>query len=115
MAILFIRTANLNISEQMEPFVHNFNLVVLLKSGENPGNFRVGVQPIKPNNDRLPPLSFTVNLPPPQEQGSCVIGQVSFPFDLPGLWWFDVTLNDVRVTRIPMRVIYLPQPMMGPM
>ncbi len=98
----------------MIPFVYDFCLVVMLKTGENPGNFRVGVQPIKPNNDRLPTFVYTVNLEPPANRGANVVGRVSFPFDMPGLWWFDITLNEVRLTRIPMQIIYLPQPILGP-
>lgn len=100
--------------EQMIPFAYNFCLVVMLKTGANAGTFRVGVQPIKPNNERLQMIVHTVNLESPGDRGANVIAKImGFPFDMPGVWWFDITLNEVKLTRIPLRIIYLQQPILG--
>lgn len=98
----------------MEPFEYEFFIVVMLKTGENQGTFRVSVQAVKPTNEHLPPFTYTVNLESPGDRGANVVGRVRIPFDVDGLWWFDVSLNDCRVTRIPFRVIYLPQQLQGP-
>src|SRR5437660_7968689 len=63
--------------EEMMPFVYNLCLVVMLKTGENPGNFRVGVQPIRPNNERLPMFVNTVNLEATAERGANLVVRVS--------------------------------------
>ena len=31
-----------------------------------------------------------------------------FAFDLEGLYWFDITINDNLLTRVPMRINYQP-------
>lgn len=98
----------------MEPFEYEFYILISLKTGENPGVFRVTVQAIKPTNERLPPFNYSAHLESPADRGVNIVGKVRIPFDVDGLWWFDVLINDFRVTRMPFRVIYLPQQIPGP-
>jgi hypothetical protein len=44
-----------------------------------------------------------------EDRGVDSIGMIRIKFDLTGIYWFNVKLNDVIVTRIPFRVIYMPQ------
>lgn len=99
-------------SAQIASFTWDIHIVVTFKTGENPGAYQVGVQPIRPDNTRMDKFNYPMLLESPADRGSSVIAQVRFPFDMAGLWWFDVTLNNVRVSRIPMRIIYQQQPTM---
>lgn len=95
----------------MEPFEYDLSFLFVLKTGENPGNFRLTVEPIKPvTNERLPPIQSTLILEPPGDRGMNFVARAKVMLDLPGIWWFDVGLNGKRITRIPFNVIYVPQP-----
>ena len=94
---------------QMAPFVYEIEILVMLKSGENPGMFKLSIQPVKPSNERMPPANYTLNLEAPADRGMNVRARVKVSFDEPGLWWFDILLNDKKITRIPLRVMYQPQ------
>lgn len=96
-------------SPAMEPFEHEFYLLVILKSGENPGTYRVTVQPKKPSDETLPPFNSTVHLEAPADRGTNIVARMRLLFDVPGLWWFDVRINDKLVSRLYLRLIYLPQ------
>jgi hypothetical protein len=99
----------------MEPFPYRIALVLMLKSGEALGNYQISIQPIKPEtNEKLPAVVYPVNFESPADRGVGICADMQIVFDVPGLWWFDIYLSGQgkvrRVTRIPFRIIYLPQP-----
>jgi hypothetical protein len=99
----------------MEPFPYRLALVLNFKSGEALGNYQISIQPIKPDtNEKLPAASYTVKFEAPADRGVGIAADMEIVFDVPGLWWFDIYLSGQgkvrRVTRIPFRIIYLPQP-----
>jgi len=101
----------------MDPFPYQFSLLLGFKSGEALGNYQVSIQPIKPESDaKMPPANYTVNFEAPADRGVGICAIMQITFDVPGLWWFDVYLTELsglkrirRVTRIPFRIVYLPQ------
>lgn len=102
-------------SDVMEPFAYRLFLLLVFKSGEALGNYQVSIQPIKPEtNEKMPPVVYPVNFESPGDRGVGICADMQILFDVPGLWWFDVYLSGQgqmrRVTRIPFRIIYLPQP-----
>lgn len=99
----------------MEPFPYRFTMLLSFKSGEALGNYQVSIQPIKPGTDeKLPPAVYSVNFEGPADRGVAICAEMQIVFDVAGLWWFDIYLsgegNVRRVTRVPFRIIYLPQP-----
>lgn len=101
----------------MDPFPYQFNLLLGFKSGEALDNYQVTIQPIKPEGDqKVPPANYTVNFEAPADRGVGICAIMQIQFDVPGLWWFDIYLTELsghkrirRVTRIPFRIVYLPQ------
>lgn len=100
----------------MDPFPYQIALVVTFKSGEALGNYQISIRPTKPDNQKMGPASYTVNFESPPDRGVGICANMQIVFDVPGLWWFDIYLTELagqktvrRVTRIPMRIIYLPQ------
>lgn len=101
----------------MAPFPYQFNLLLGFKSGEALGNYQVSIQPIKPEGEeKMQPATYTVNFEAPADRGVGICALMQVQFDVPGLWWFDIYLTELsglkrirRVTRIPLRIIYLPQ------
>lgn len=100
----------------MEPFDYPMCLLIAFKSGEALGTYQISITPIRPDtNEKLPPMSMNVNFEAPAYRGVGIAAQLAMRFEVPGVWYFDVELEGEgrpkrRVTRIPFRVIYLPQP-----
>lgn len=98
----------------MEPFPFQFALVLSFKSGEALGTYQLSIQPIKPGtNEKMPAAVYPVNFEMPADRGVAMCAAMQIVFDVPGLWWFDIYLSGEgkvrRVTRVPFRIIYLPQ------
>lgn len=101
----------------MDPFSYQFFLLLGFKSGEALGNYQISIQPIKPEGDvKIPAANYTVNFEPPADRGAGICAVMQITFDVPGLWWFDIYLTELsgpkrirRVTRVPLRIVYLPQ------
>jgi hypothetical protein len=92
-------------AEQMGQTTINFTIVVIFKAGELYGNHKIGIQPYTPNNEPMPPMEFPA-LFEGQERGIQIILPIGFPVSEDGLYWFDVSVNGQRYTRIPLRIIY---------
>jgi hypothetical protein len=102
-------------NEVMDPFEYHFVLLLNFKSGQALGTYKISIQPIKPGtNEKLPAAVYSVNFEPPEDRGVGLCADMRVEFDVQGLWWFDIYLSgerrERRVSRIPFRIIYLPQP-----
>jgi hypothetical protein len=97
---------------EMQPFIANITLVVMLKSGEARGSHGVMLRPEAPGGFQMPPFEQTVHL-----QGGAWGAAIVMPLQLPvseqGVYWFDVFLTDPTnadsaqfLTRIPLEVVY---------
>lgn len=93
----------------MQPFEHRFTLFVRFKRGWAPGPYELKISSIKPSGDGPSPLQQTIFFEGDEDRGVDVVIKAKMTFDTPGIYWFDVALNDVRMTRIPFRVVYLTQ------
>ena len=98
----------------MEMFVHNLGLLVRLKAGAARGTIQVNVQIRKPSNKVFGEMSHPVHLPGPEDAGIDLVFNLNLKIDEVGTWWFDVLLNGERWTRVPLRVVYLPQEIKQP-
>jgi hypothetical protein len=100
-------------SEQMPPVTHKFVLVIALKSGRARGPHAVKLVIERPSGLRDDGPTFTAMMEG-EDHGQNLILNLQQTFSEQGLYWFDVLINDVLVTRVPWRVIYtrtlLPQP-----
>jgi hypothetical protein len=94
---------------EMEPFEYDMTLFLRFKSGYARGTHALEVQPVKPSGESLPPMRMSILFEGEEDRGVDSIGMIRIKFDLTGIYWFNVKLNDVIVTRIPFRVIYMPQ------
>jgi len=89
----------------MQPQVVQLTLVVAFKSGQYNGNAKIGVRPIKPSGEEMPQMEFSA-LFEGAERGNQLILPIGFPVDEDGLYWFDITVNGQRYTRVPLRLMY---------
>ena len=94
---------------EMEP--HDMELVLLLrfKSGSARGSYPLEIRLQKPSGESLTPGSQTIMFEGEDDRGTDVVIHMTTRIELTGLYWFDVYLNNTRVTRIPLRIVYLRQ------
>lgn len=95
--------------EAMEPFDYDATLLLKLKSGWARGSFPLEVRLVKPSGENPPPLQQTVYFEGEEDRGIDIVVNMRIKFDVTGIYWFQVYLRDVCLTRIPLRVIYMPQ------
>ncbi len=89
----------------MPPMTHTFWLAVMLKSGSAVGRHEVKVVPQLPSGETKDPLVLTVHFEG-GEKGANVMAQMTFQFVYEGLHWFNVYLDEAKLTAIPLLVRY---------
>ncbi len=95
----------LNPPEAMPPFTHPLWLAIMLKSGTARGRHELSIVPEQPSGETGTPIRLTVHLEG-EEKGANVLAQTALQFTLEGLHWFNVYLDEDRLTRIPLRIRY---------
>ncbi len=94
---------------EMEPFDYQLKLLIKFKSGWARGVHKVKIQPAKPSGELMPELIRSVLFEGEEDRGVDIIIDSTFKLDETGIYWIYISLNDTRVTQIPLRVIYIPQ------
>lgn len=92
--------------EHMEPFTYALTLFISLKSGSARGDRQLKIAMVKPSGEYALPAFQTVHFEGEDDQGVAIVVEMKLGFDLEGLYWFELELNDVLLTRVPLRVIY---------
>lgn len=95
--------------EQMEPFDYELAMLIRFKSGWARGPHSLQVNLIKPSGESPPPVERELNFEGEEDRGVDLVANLVMRFEVPGIYWFEVYLNNVRLTRIPLRIIYLRQ------
>jgi len=95
--------------EDMPPFNFTFELLLKFKAGRARGVYAIKLQPVKPSGEFMPPLINNVFFEGEDDRGVDIMTPTVFTFDQSGTYWIRVYLNDDEVTRIPFKVIYMPQ------
>jgi len=94
-----------NPPEEMPPFVHNFILVIMLKSGVARGRSEIKVVPELPSGATTGAFTSTVYFEG-EEKSANVVLRLSQRFPVEGLYWFTVHVSGQKLTAIPLRVRY---------
>lgn len=94
----------------MQPTVLTPVLVVAMKAGTFRGPAALEIQPILPSGDKRPAFRLPVHFEGDDDRGVFAAMQLQFLVTEPGLYWFEIRLFEALLTRVPMRVVYLPQP-----
>lgn len=97
----------------LEPFQQQIWLLIAFKSGAARGRFQVTIQVEKPSGEAGPQVKLPVHFEG-EDRGVNIVLPTLFEADMEGLYWFDVNFSGTRVTRMPLRVVYQPQPQPGP-
>ncbi|MGH9511539.1 MAG: hypothetical protein ACRD2U_05330 [Terriglobales bacterium] len=90
----------------MAPTAVQATLVVVFKSGIHRGTGHLTITPISPSEVRLTPLVLPVHFDGDDDRGLAVLLPMAFPIQEPGLYWFDISLDNQSFSHIPLRVVY---------
>lgn len=95
--------------KEMEAWEHDLTLLIRMKSGMARGAYPLEIRLVKPSGESPTPMTQTVYFEGEEDRGIDVVGHMRIKFDMTGVYWFQIKLGEVRLTQIPLRVIYLPQ------
>lgn len=96
-------------SQTMEPFDYPLSLLLRFKAGAARGTYKIDVRIVRPSNETAGTMSHPIHFPGPDDAGTDVVVNIMMRIDEAGTWWFEISVNDNRWMRIPLRVVYLPQ------
>ena len=99
---------------ELEPFDYPVWLYIAFKSGSARGVKELTFRIQKPSGDSLPATSLPVHFEGEDDRGVAAAVQIHLRIDIVGVWWFDISLDGVSVTKLPLRVIYMRQTSQGP-
>lgn len=101
--------------EQAPQVPLQLTLAVVLKSGFFNGKGTITIRPKTPSGADLPPAQFPA-LFEGNERGVQILLPLAMMLPEEGLYWFEVLVNDVLLTKIALRVMHQPaiQVQMGP-
>lgn len=92
--------------DTMPPAPVNLTLLIALKSGEARGRHDLQIQIENPSGLRTPLAQAFSILLEGGDRGANLIVNLNFTALQEGLYWFDVYLDGVRITRVPLRLVY---------
>lgn len=95
-------------AEMPEGGLLNTTLVVALKADDARGRFPVTVRPQEPSGVYLPGQTMDVTFEG-DERGVNLFLTMGIAA-IEGLYWFEVLVNDIVLTRVPLRIIYQRMP-----
>ncbi len=100
---------------EMVPFDYDLKLLIKFKSGWARGVHNVKIQPSKPSSELMPEIVNSVLFEGEEDRGVDIIVDIHFKLDQTGIYWIHIYLNEMKITQIPLRVVYIPQirPVMG--
>jgi hypothetical protein len=93
----------------MQPFPLSLSLIVLMKAGQARGDYTLSIRPEDPTGGQLPALETPVSFTGTDDgQGASVVINLNLGVQHEGLYWIDVLLSGELITRVPLRIEYLP-------
>ena len=97
---------------ELQPFTYRLWLFISFKSGSARGVKELGIRVQKPSGESPQAQNLPVNFEGEDDRGVALVIQMELQIDVVGVWWFNITLDDVPVTRLPLRIIYMRQTML---
>ncbi len=91
--------------EEMPPAQLNWTLVVTLKSGDAHGSHPVKIVPQLPSGETMSPTTLSVHFEG-DNKGQNLISRINMPLQMPGIYWFQIYVDDQLLTKVPIEVIY---------
>ncbi len=94
------------LTDEMKPQpLQNFQFVLALRAGEMRGKSTLRITPIAPTGKRLAHIEAPM-LFEGEERGNVIQAPLPVVAEEEGLYWLEITLDGVLLTRVPFRVLY---------
>ena len=100
--------------DELQPFQQQIWMLIILRGGAALGCFQVSIVVEKPSGERGPEINLPVHFQGGEERGVNIVLPTVFEADQEGLYWFDLYFSGSRISRMPLRVVYQPQPQARP-
>ena len=94
------------VTEELQPIPLQFTLYISFKSGFMRGKQKISIRPKSPQKEDLPSMDIPVLFEGDDDRGPAIELPISWIVTEEGLFWWDLYINDVLVTRMPLRVAY---------
>jgi hypothetical protein len=94
---------------RMPPLPVAATLLLRVKTGKKPGRHQFKVELVKPDGTRSPGTIMSVDLEGPEDRGADLKMDIRILLESDGSYWFDIYCDDILMTRVPLRVIYITQ------
>ncbi len=91
--------------DQMPPLSYGLTVLICLKPGRAKGTTQVRIDMESPSGLVKPGPSMSA-LMEGEDRGQNLIMKMQMTFDEPGLYWFNVYVENTIITRMPFRVVY---------
>ena len=91
--------------EKMPPTRLSLWAYLAFKSGFAKGSFTIRVTAHSPSGKVLPPVLLPIFLEG-DDRGATIAFQLNLDADEDGLYWFDVSMEERLITRMPLRILY---------
>jgi hypothetical protein len=113
-AIRMVDRITFTLGDDGEPINPHFPIAILvvLKAGAARGTFNLEIRRETPLGEESLVLGAPVHLEG-EERGASIVITATFSPDHAGLYWYDVYFEGQRLTRMPLRAIFQPQPTTG--
>ena len=97
----------------LPPFEYQIALLIKLVSGSTRGLYSVLVHLVAPSGESKEVVRQAVNFEGGDDRGGDLVAHLKMRIEMAGVYWFEILLDDrgkpELMTRLPLRVVYLPQ------
>jgi len=84
---------------------YNITAVIMLTSGAARGRQEIKIETENPSGIRKQSVSATVQMEG-EDRGANIVFDMHLTFEMEGLYWFHVYLDNTLLTKMPFRVMY---------
>ncbi len=103
------RAVGPNPPEEMPPLLYELSLFVSLRAGDARGPHQLGVRVLKPSGETSPRQNLAVHFEGGEDRGVDTNWRLQILYEMQGLYWFELFVDNSLLTKIPFRVVYLAQ------
>ncbi len=95
-------------SGEMETWPLSLSLFVRLKAGWARGPLPLEIRLIKPSGETPSPMQRMIYFEGEEDRGVDVVVNLTLEVNQTGIYWFEIWLAQEMLTKVPMRIIYMP-------
>ncbi len=95
--------------DALPPYKGSFQMLLKLKTGKRPGKHELRIEMVDPSGAARQTSTQTFKLEEGPNRGMDFTINFQLELDREGIYWFDLYLDEILVTRVPLELIYVIQ------